>query len=120
MSLDKTKKTPAKAATPASATAKTSAKAAPAKTAAKKSAPAKATAPKAPTKKPAAAKATPKKSSSPSSQEMMLARVESVRLSQREEGYFDCFGRAANGFCDQGGCVYHAECLSVSRMIHSL
>lgn len=54
------------------------------------------------------------------SQEAMLARVEQVRMSQREEGSFDCFGRAGQGFCDQGDCAYHAECLSVSRLLHSL
>jgi hypothetical protein len=55
-----------------------------------------------------------------SKHEVMLARVESVRLSQRTEGHFDCFGRAAQGFCDQGGCSYHAECLSISGMLHSV
>ncbi len=54
------------------------------------------------------------------SREAMLARVEQVRMKQREEGNFDCFGRAEQGFCDQGECAYHAECLSVSRLLHSL
>ncbi len=71
-------------------------------------------APKAPAKK---AKAPVRKKSS---QEAMLARVEAVRLTQREEGHFDCFGRAGSGYCDQGECAYHAECLSVSRMLHSM
>lgn len=104
----------------------------PAKTAAK--APMKATA-KAPAKAPAkiAAKATPKaaaktvtkpaaKAKAPakkSSLEAMLARVEAVRLSQREAGHFDCFGRAESGYCDQGGCAHHTECLSISRLIHT-
>lgn len=52
--------------------------------------------------------------------EAMLARVESVRMSQRDEGHFDCFGRATQGYCDQGGCAYHAECMSVSGMLHSV
>ncbi len=55
-----------------------------------------------------------------SGREAMLARVESVRLSQRTEGHFDCFGRAAQGYCDQGGCSYHVECLSISRMLHEV
>ena len=55
-----------------------------------------------------------------SGQEALLARVEAVRMMQREEGSFDCFGRAGGGYCDQGGCSYHAECLSVSRMIHAM
>lgn len=54
------------------------------------------------------------------SREAMLARVESVRTAQRAEGQFDCFGRAAQGYCDQGGCAFHSECLSVSGLLHSL
>lgn len=54
------------------------------------------------------------------SREAMLARVEAVRLEQRSGGNFDCFGRAGQGYCDQGACAYHAECLSVSRLLHSL
>jgi hypothetical protein len=64
-----------------------------------------------------AAKAPARKKSS---QETLLARVEAVRLIQRKEGHFDCFGRASSGFCDQGECAFHAECLSVSRMLHSV
>ena len=86
--------------------------------------PAKKTVAKAPAKKAAAqppdkvaAKAPAKRMTS---REAMLARVESVRLSQRAEGHFDCFGRADKGFCDQGVCSYHAECLSISGMLHSV
>lgn len=89
-----------------------------------KKAPAKAAAPKAPVKKPAAKKTAANPAARPAARtdgrEMVLARVEAVRLSQRQEGHFDCFGRAVNGFCDQGGCAYHAECLSVSQLVHSL
>jgi len=94
----------------------------PAKTAAK--APMKAmpkAAAKAPAKtaaKPAAkAKAPAKKKTS---LEAMLARVEAVRLSQRDGGHFDCFGRAESGYCDQGGCAHHAKCLSISRLMHAM
>lgn len=55
-----------------------------------------------------------------SSWEAMLARVEAVRTAQRGDGHFDCFGRATQGYCDQGGCHHHPECLSVSRMHHAL
>ena len=48
--------------------------------------------------------------------EQILARVEQVRAAQRAEGSFDCFGTAAQGYCDQGGCMYHAECMSVSAL----
>jgi len=115
-----TKKTQA-AKAPAKTTAKAPAKAvkapakAPAKAAAK--APVKAAA-KLPAK--AMTKAVAKTPAKKSNQEAMLARVEAVRLSQREEGHFDCFGRANEGYCDQGDCSYHAECLSVSRMLHSM
>jgi hypothetical protein len=44
-----------------------------------------------------------------------LSKVEAIRKLQRAEGNFDCFGRAANGYCDQTGCLFHEECLSVSR-----
>jgi hypothetical protein len=61
---------------------------------------------------------SPKKTPNrPTSRDLMLARIETVRLSQRQEGHFDCYGRAVYGYCDQGGCTYHAECLSVSRLI---
>ena len=48
--------------------------------------------------------------------ERILARLEQVRAAQRAEGSFDCFGTAAQGYCDQGGCMYHAECMSVSAL----
>ena len=90
-------------------------------TAAPKAAPAPVAKPKAAAKKAAPAKkaaAKPKTATKKmSSHEATLARVESVRLMQRSDGHFDCFGRADSGFCDQGGCSYHAECLSISRML---
>lgn len=100
-------------------------KAAPAKAAAKAPAkPAAKTTTKAASPAKAAAKPAAKKAAAPAkkatSREMMLARVESVRLSQRNEGHFDCFARAVEGYCDQGGCAYHVECLSVSRLMQSL
>lgn len=109
-----------------SASTRKAAASAPAKAPAKKSqaavpatkTPAKAPAKKAPAKVPAkvAAKAPARKTS----REAMLARVEAVRMEQRGEGHFDCFGRAGEGYCDQGACAYHSECLSVSRLLHSL
>lgn len=73
-----------------------------------------------PAKAEAAKTSKPKAAPKKTSMEAMLARVEAVRLEQRAEGHFDCFGRAASGYCDQGGCAFHAECLSVSRLLHSL
>jgi hypothetical protein len=49
--------------------------------------------------------------------EGMLARVEAVRLAQRQEGHFDCFGKAKGAYCDQGGCAYHVECLGISQQL---
>jgi hypothetical protein len=56
------------------------------------------------------AKVTPK-----AAREVVLARVEAVRLAQRQEGNFDCFATARDGYCDQGGCLYHSECLDFSQ-----
>ncbi len=50
------------------------------------------------------------------SQEAALARVEAVRMEQCKDGHFDCFGRATEGYCDQGWCIYYDECLSISRL----
>lgn len=61
--------------------------------------------------KPAAAK--PRKSG----REALLAKVEAVRLAQRQEGHFDCFATATGGYCDQGGCLYHSDCLSISAQL---
>lgn len=47
-----------------------------------------------------------------------MARVEQIRQAQREAGHFDCFGRANNGYCDQGECLYRDECLKLSPMVH--
>ena len=130
MDTGKAKKSTTKTAptVPAKATAKPAAKPAAKATAKPAAKPTTKQAAKAPAKatvKPAAKatakpKAAPKKQKLSGNQELMLARVEAVRLDQREGGYFDCFGRAVHGYCDQGGCMYHAECLSVSQLIHSL
>jgi len=36
-----------------------------------------------------------------------------IRAIQRQEGNFDCFGSAANGFCDQGECLWREDCMPV-------
>ena len=94
-------------------------KPAPAKSPAKAAAPKKVAAPKKAAPK-AASKPAPKTAAKSGGREMLLARVEAVRLAQRQDGHFDCFGRAVNGYCDQGDCAYHTECLSVSQLVHSL
>lgn len=45
----------------------------------------------------------------------MAKRIEEVRMRQRDEGNFDCFGRAESGYCDQGGCYFLFECLDISK-----
>lgn len=47
--------------------------------------------------------------------EAVLARVEAVRLAQRQEGNFDCFATAKQGHCDQDSCLYRTECLDFSQ-----
>lgn len=49
--------------------------------------------------------------------EAILAKIEAVRLAQRKEGSFDCFAKATGGYCDQGGCLYHADCLNISQLL---
>jgi hypothetical protein len=49
----------------------------------------------------------------------MAKRIEAVRMVQREEGNFDCFGRAEAGYCDQGGCFFLFECLDISKKVWS-
>ncbi len=47
----------------------------------------------------------------------IFERISEVRAAQVTEGMFDCFGKASAHYCDQGACVYHAECLSISALI---
>jgi len=61
---------------------------------------------------PKQARATPKGLT-----ETVLARVETVRLAQRQEGRFDCFATARQGYCDQGQCLYRNECLDYSQRV---
>jgi len=42
-------------------------------------------------------------------------KVQAIRMVQKAEGNFDCFGRAENGFCNQKGCLFYVECLRVSK-----
>jgi len=69
------------------------------------------------------ASARPKAASKPSPAkgrkggEAVLARVEAVRLAQRQEGNFDCFATAKGGYCDQSDCLYLADCLDISQRL---
>ena len=41
-----------------------------------------------------------------------LDKRELVRAIQRAEGYFDCFGSAVEGVCDQVGCKWRQDCFA--------
>ncbi len=43
-----------------------------------------------------------------------MTRVDFTRAIQRAEGNFDCFGKAADGVCDQERCMWREDCFSVS------
>lgn len=49
--------------------------------------------------------------------DMTLARVWAIRAAQLEEGHSDCFARVNAPCCDKKNCLYHADCLSVSRLL---
>lgn len=40
---------------------------------------------------------------------------ELIRMIQRAEGNFDCFGSAKSGYCDQIYCSWREDCLIVSK-----
>ena len=43
-----------------------------------------------------------------------LGKIDLVRTIQHEEGNFDCFSRAYDGYCDQSECVWREDCFSLS------
>ncbi|MDQ7076137.1 MAG: SAP domain-containing protein [Gammaproteobacteria bacterium] len=38
-----------------------------------------------------------------------------IRSIQSSEGNFDCFATAISGYCDQDGCIWRDDCLSLSQ-----
>ncbi len=40
-----------------------------------------------------------------------LGKIELVRAIQLDEGNFDCFGKAHDGYCDQSSCLWREDCL---------
>lgn len=50
---------------------------------------------------------------------MSMQKVEEIRMMQRNEGHFDCFGRAEAGYCDQSGCSHYMECMTASQMLYT-
>jgi len=43
-----------------------------------------------------------------------MTKMQMIRALQKAEGNFDCYGRAASGFCDQGACLWKEDCLKDS------
>jgi hypothetical protein len=48
-----------------------------------------------------------------------LTKANIIKQIQRTEGNFDCFGTAVNQQCDQLGCLWRDDCLSLSTRKHS-
>jgi len=38
-------------------------------------------------------------------------KIDLIREIQRKEGYFDCYGTAVGGLCDQTECCFRISCL---------
>ncbi len=38
-----------------------------------------------------------------------------IREIQKAEGNFPCYGTAKSGACDQSGCLWRKDCLSLSK-----
>jgi hypothetical protein len=45
-----------------------------------------------------------------------LRRVGEIRSRQLDEGHFDCYAKAWDGYCDRGDCAYRQECLLLSGL----
>lgn len=43
-----------------------------------------------------------------------LKKADLIHFIQREEGNFDCFATATDGFCDQQQCAWRQDCLKQS------
>lgn len=43
-----------------------------------------------------------------------LSKAELIHQIQRQEGYFDCFGSACEGVCDQCGCLWREDCFAAT------
>lgn len=43
-----------------------------------------------------------------------LKKVDLIRVIQREEGAFECYGTAYDGVCDQIGCAWREDCFKAA------
>jgi hypothetical protein len=44
-----------------------------------------------------------------------LSKIELVQAIQNSEGNFDCFATAVEGYCDQVGCLWRADCFDSAK-----
>jgi len=44
-----------------------------------------------------------------------MEKKEIIHSLQRDEGNFDCYGKAYDGVCDQEACLWREDCLSLFR-----
>jgi hypothetical protein len=44
-----------------------------------------------------------------------VGKAELIRTIQRQEGNFDCFGRADSNYCDQSACLWRNDCLPTPK-----
>lgn len=47
----------------------------------------------------------------------ILSKTGLIREIQRQEGNFDCFGRACEGICDQLGCSWREDCFDAATAL---
>lgn len=40
-----------------------------------------------------------------------LGKADLIRVIQRDEGNFPCFGTSLDGVCDQTGCAWRGDCI---------
>ncbi|MCL5966838.1 MAG: Rho termination factor N-terminal domain-containing protein [Deltaproteobacteria bacterium] len=46
-----------------------------------------------------------------------MGKADLIRAIQRDEGNFECYGTAVDGYCDQGGCAWRRDCHSESATL---
>lgn len=46
-----------------------------------------------------------------------MTKLELVKMIQREEGNFACFGSAVDGQCDQLACLWRQDCFDLGKKL---
>ena len=44
-----------------------------------------------------------------------LNKIKLIHAIQQVEGNFDCFATAREGYCDQDGCLWRADCFTAAK-----